>query len=318
MRAKHVAIVQPFISPATFFGLVAALVVGSPAIIVTERCGVRRFRGIGYKTYRALEDRLTHVADAVVPNSLAGHADLIRRGIPPERIHVINNGVNRRRLQVDPARVAAHRARLGGPPDGHILGILAGLTPAKDHSTFLRAAADVSARFPGTRCAIVGDGPLRADLETLARSLNMTDRVVFYGYAAQVADILAACDLLVSSSRDNEGHSNSILEAMALNVPVVATNVGGNRELVEDGVTGYLVPIGDKTALAAAIERALIQPDATRAMAARARAMVDTRFGVERMVADYEALYAAVLGASRRRAPLQFGEVPRVATRPRV
>jgi glycosyltransferase involved in cell wall biosynthesis len=301
IRARRVDVVQPFLSPATFFGLIPSLLLRVPVKIVTERCGVRRSRKLGYKLYRTTEDWLTRYADAVVPNSGAGRDLLHERGIAPQKVEVIYNGVNRERLRVDRAAARSHRARLGVPEDGHVVGILASLTPAKGHDTLLRAVAAASGQRPGLRCAIIGDGPLRPRLEALAAELGIADRVVFFGNQRRVADFLAACDLLVSASRDNEGCSNSILEAMALGVPVIATDLGGNCELVEDGVTGYLVPVGDATALAGRIEEALAGTDRRQAIAARARAMIETRFSLQRMVRDYESLYTRLL--QEKRAP---------------
>lgn len=142
LRRERVAIIQPFLTPSTFFGLIPALAMRTPVKIVTERCGVRKSRGVGYKTYRTAEDWLTRFADSVVPNSQAG-ADLLReRRIADKKIQTIYNGLDRARLQPDPVEIAAHRARFGVPPGGKVVGILATLTPAKDHATFLRAFAD--------------------------------------------------------------------------------------------------------------------------------------------------------------------------------
>jgi glycosyltransferase involved in cell wall biosynthesis len=303
LRQRNVDIVQPFLSPATFFGLLPALLIGTPVKIVTERCGVRLVRGAGYRLYRAAEDRLTHFADAVIPNSAAGQADLLGRGIPQAKIRVIYNGVNLERLAVDWSQVAEHRSRLAVPAGGQVVGILASLTPPKGHETFFQAAALAGERRPALRFAIVGDGPLRSDLEALTTRLGLGDRVVFFGYQRRVADLLASCDVLVSSSRDNEGCSNSILEAMALGVPVIATDVGGNCELVQHRVTGYMFPVDDHVALAGQIERALADPLEARSIAARAREMVNQMFSLDRMVADYEALYDSLLGAEVRSAP---------------
>jgi L-malate glycosyltransferase len=299
LRNRGVSVVQPFLSPATFFGLFPAVLLRTPVKVVTERCGVRLVRGAGYRIYRSLEDRLTRFADVVVPNSAAGRDDLLRRGIPADKMRIIYNGINPDRLQIDREQVEAHRARLGVPSGGHVIGVLASITPAKGHDTFLRAAASLAARRPEVRYAVIGDGPLRAPMEALSAELGLAGRVVFFGYQRRVADFLAACDVLVSSSRDNEGCSNAILEAMALGVPVVATDVGGNRELVEDGVTGYLMPAGDEAALAAALEAALAGEASRRAVAARARQMVDARFSVRRMVHDYEVLYESLCAAKR-------------------
>ena len=197
-----------------------------------------------------------------------------------------------------------NRRQTGVPEGGKVVGILATLSPAKDHATFLRAASIV-AENRAIRFAIIGDGPLRGELERQAKELGIADRVTFFGFQRKVADYVAACDLLVSSSRDNEGCSNSILEAMALDVPVIATDVGGNGELVQDGKTGYLIPVGNDVALAAAIGRVFNDPTRTGRLAATARQMTETRFSLERMVADYEALYLRLLA---QRAVRRTGE----------
>ncbi|MPZ14499.1 MAG: glycosyltransferase [Chloroflexi bacterium] len=302
LRSRRVDIIQPFLTPATFFGLLPALLVNTPIRIATERCGVRLVRGVGNRLYQRLEDELTRYADAAVANSHAGRDLLIHRGINAEKTHVIYNGLNRERLRVDRSSVAEHRARLGVPESGAVVGILAALTAAKGHDTFLRAAAALSSRRTDVRYAVIGWGPLRTSLEELAVQLGLADKVIFFGYQMQVADYLAACDVIVSSSRDNEGCSNSILETMALNVPVVATDVGGTCELVEDRVTGYVVPVDDHEGIGAAIEDILTKPGEARAIADRARTMVDTRFSLQGMVKQYEMLYDELL-ASKRGAP---------------
>jgi len=302
LRQRRVDVVQPFLSPATFFGVLPALAVGTPVKVVTERCGVRNVRGFGYKTYSTAEDLLTRFADAVVANSLAGQQMLLKRGIPADRIHVFYNGVNPERLQVDASAVAEHRARLGVGERGQVVGILASLTPAKDHRTFLRSAAMAAAEIPELRVAIVCDGLLRAELEQLAADLGLAERVVFFGNQRRVADFLATFDVLVSSSSDNEGCSNSILEAMLLDVPVVATRIGGNCELIDPERTGYLVEVGDPGAMAAMLVRLLRDATQTRATAARARSVAESRFSLGRMVSDYERLYETLLARRQGRA----------------
>jgi glycosyltransferase involved in cell wall biosynthesis len=310
LRAWRVDIVMPFVSPSAFFGLLPGLLVGTPVLVATERSGSRHlFRG-GPKLYVTVEDRLARLADVVVANSEAGRRLLVRRGVPDEQILVIRNGLDPCRLRPAPERVADCRARLGVPEGGQVVGVLATLTPAKGHDTFLKAAALIGARRPATRFAIVGDGPLRAALEEQARSLGLEDRLVFFGHQPRVADHLGAIDVLVSSSWDFEGHSNSILEAMSLGIPVVATDVGGNGELVEDGVTGRLVPVRDHAAIAEQVIGLLEDRDAARALAANARAMVESRFGLERMVTSYEALFTRLLTDGRRRRWSRRSQVP--------
>lgn len=296
LKRRQIDIIQPFLSPATFFGLLPALAVSTPVIVATERCGVRRVRGRGYHLYRSAEDHLSRFADVIIPNSKAGEEMLRERKLPDWKIRVIYNGISDERLTVDPDQVAQIRSRFNDCDNPQVVGILASLTPAKGHDTLIRSIAALRDRFPNVRLAIVGDGASRASLESLTTELGITDRVIFFGYQRNVADFLSSFDLLVSASRDNEGCSNSILEAMALGVPVIATNTGGNQELAQNGHTGLLVPADDVTVLSQAIAGVLEAPDEAAAMAQRAREMIGERFSVRRMVSDYEALYLRLLG----------------------
>lgn len=296
LRRRRIDIVQPFLSPATFFGLLPALTRESTTTIVTERCGVRQSRGVGYKTYRTIEDWFSHLADAIVPNSIAGEEMLIDRGLPRSRIRVIYNGINLERLTVNDEAVVGHRAQMSSGRHAFVAGMLASLTPAKGHATAIRAIAELRDRHPQVRLAIVGDGPLRSQLEALVTELGLSEKVTFFGYRRDVADLLATFDVLISASRDNEGCSNSILEAMALGVPVIATNVGGNRELVQPGETGRLVGPDDPTSLANAISRTIDEREQTQTLADHARERINSQFSLERMIRDYEDLYRQLLG----------------------
>lgn len=298
LRSRRIDIVQPFLSPATFFGLLPALTRETTMTIVTERCGVRQNRGIGYKTYRTIEDWFSHLADAIVPNSSAGADMLVARGLPRGKIRVIYNGVNFERLAVNDEATASYRAQLSAGNDVFVAGMLASLTPAKGHATAIRAIAELRDRYPQIRLAIVGDGPRRSELETVTNELGLSEQVTFFGYQRNVSDFLAAFDVLISASHDNEGCSNSILEAMVLGVPVIATDIGGNRELVKPGDTGRLVVPGDPESLAEAVARSMHEPAETQAMAERARDRINEKFGLARMVHEYEQLYTQLLGQS--------------------
>jgi glycosyltransferase involved in cell wall biosynthesis len=295
LRRLKVDVVQPFLTPATFFGLLPALLCHTPLKIVTERSGVGRGDVLhGYRLYLRAEDFLTRFADLVVANSEAGKEYLIGRGIAPKRVKVIYNGLNLTRLNSDGKGVGRVKQMLNLPANGQVVGIVARLYRVKRHDTFLLAAALVSQAISDVRFAIVGDGPSRSYLEELSQELGLASKVVFFGEQREVGPYLAACDVAVLTS-ETEGCSNSVLEAMAVGKPVVATNVGGNRELIDEGETGFLVPPGDQEALAEAIIRLLRKPILARAMGQRARERTIRRFSLESMVNQYESLYEAAL-----------------------
>ena len=166
---------------------------------------------------------------------------------------VIYNGVNPNRTGVQPGETAAARAELGLPEGSPVAGIVARLVDGKDHFTFLRAAARVHESVPDCHFLVVGEGPMRARLEEEAAALGIVNRTHFVGTRVRVAPLIDCMDVAVLSSQDLEGCSNFLLEAMALARPLVATDIGGNRELVQDGENGYLVPCRDPQAMAGAI-----------------------------------------------------------------
>lgn len=295
LRRIKVDVVQPFLTPATFFGLLPALLCRTPVKIVTERlASMKSKEPLGYRLYRKAEDFLSRFADWAVPNSEAGREHLMQRGIDPSRIVVIYNGVDLNRLTANDQAVQRVKQRLGVPSGGNVVGIMARLFPQKDHSTFLKAAALINEVIPDTRFAIVGNGPLRSYLEDLNQELGLATKTVFFGEQPDVGTYLSTFDIAVTTS-ESEGCSNSVLEAMAMGKPVVATDVGGNRELVSHGETGLLVPFGDAQAVAEAILYLIRHPQEARAMGQRAQNRITTQFSTEHMVHQYQALYEKTL-----------------------
>jgi len=310
LRRMRVEVVQPFLTPATLFGLLPALLFRTPVKIVTERAGPgNKNTGLGYRLYLKVEDFLSRFADWAVPNSEAGREYLIQRGIKPSRIRVIHNGINLSRLTANKEDVEQVRQRFGLPPGGKVVGMMARLVPVKNHAMFLQAAALINKAIPDTRFALVGDGPLRSYLEELNQELGLNSKTVFFGEQRDVGTYLSAFDIAALTS-NTEGCCNSLLEAMALAKPVVATDVGGNREVVHDGETGLLVPHGNADALAEAIIALLQDSDTALVMGQRARERVVTQFSLERMVHEYESLYEETLRkkASQQKSSTACGE----------
>jgi glycosyltransferase involved in cell wall biosynthesis len=227
------------------------------------------------------------LADYVVVNAEAVADNLQKTGIvAPTRLVVIPNGV-------DSARFSG---TAGGnrPAGGTIIGSLAVLRPEKGLADFVRAAAHVVERFPEARFVIWGEGPLRSPLEGLIRDLGLSGAVALAGATLEPEAVLRQLDIFVLPSL-SEACSNALLEAMASGRAVVATRVGGNPALVEDEVTGLLVPPQDPAALAKAVIRLIEEPALAAGLAVRAQQRVREEFSMERMLARVQALYAKAL-----------------------
>ena len=292
LRREKVDMIQPFLTPATTFGMMAAVIARTPVKIVTERCGVRLNTHFGNKVYRFFEDRLTRFASAVVPNSEAGRRYVRSRGIAREKVRVIYNGVAPERVNTTLAERQALRHEYGVLDESWLIGIVASLTPAKDHASFLQAASIVRAEVPGTKFILVGDGPLYNDLRRRASVLGLNGSVIFAGHQMRVAPFIGAMDVAVLSSCDHEGCSNFLLEAMGLGRPIVATDVGGNEELFPYGEAGLIVPPSNPLILAHAILEIMRHPDAADRMQRRSREIFRQRFTLPTMIGEYEDLYA--------------------------
>jgi glycosyltransferase involved in cell wall biosynthesis len=301
LRNMKVDIIQPFLTPATFFSLLPAIVCRTPVKVVTERNSVRDkdYGGLGYRLYLRVEDFLTRFVDWAVANSQAGKEYLIERGIKPSRTRVIYNGIDTGQFICDNEAAAKLRRKLDLGSDSKVVGMVARMFPAKRHDNFLRAAAIINRAIPETKFALLGDGPMRGYLENLSQELGLAANVIFLGEQQDVIPYISIFDIVALSS-ETEGLSLSICEAMALRKPVVATNVGGNQELVEDGNTGFLVPSGDNQAFAEAVIRLLKEPGIAQAMGQRAREKVAQQLGLERYVNEYQTLYEETLRRKNR------------------
>jgi glycosyltransferase involved in cell wall biosynthesis len=213
---------------------------------------------------------------------------LVAEGFHSDRVKVIYNGIDPGVVPTAAVRQTA-RALLGVAPNQFVIGTVGRLDPVKDMRTLIEAFAIVRATA-NSHLVVVGDGPERQALERLAADMGVASSISFFGYCSNVPMILAAFDLYVNSSI-HEGVSLTVLEAMAASLPVVATSVGGNPEVVVDGETGYLVADRTPVALAEAILRLDSQPALRRSLGAKGRARVEREFSIDRMVSTYLAEY---------------------------
>ena len=219
-------------------------------------------------------------------------------GVPSSRIVTIPNFLDPQAFDVLPS---AERARLlselGVPEGAFVIGIVARLTPVKDHSTLLRAIAILRTRIPSLHAIFVGDGPERPRLTAETKALGLESVVHFAGERPPAPNLHGLFDVSVLSST-SEAFPNSILEAMAASRPVVATRVGGNPDAVRDGETGLLVSAADEHAMAAAVERLFVEPDLRERFGAAGWADAKSGYGAPAVIAQVEELYERLAGRS--------------------
>jgi glycosyltransferase involved in cell wall biosynthesis len=246
------------------------------------------------RLYAAAERRTVRWANRIVAVSSGIAEDLVLRyGIPSAKIVVIPNGIDPECLR--PSRPAtAIRAEFGVAPSSALIVQVGRLTPQKGFDTLLLALVRIRAAFPSVRTLLVGDGPDRPALESLASRLGIDDCVQFLGYRTDVIDILTAAELVTVPSR-SEGMPYTLLEAMGLGRPVVASRIPGIIEVVQDGHTGILIPPNDPAALASAALRVLRNPQSAATFGAHAKTHTLTYFTAERMARSLTDLYTVLL-----------------------
>lgn len=265
-------------------GLVAARMARVPFVVHGEH-GTLQLRGYQARIQRWVWSRTTRVLS--VSRKLAEKMTAAT-GFPASRILTIQNGVDFSRFS--PSLRDHARAEMGLGADELVIGTAGRLVPVKDQANLVDALAMLRDKGVRFKALIAGEGPLREALEARITTRGLTGCVRLLGQRPDIERVYAALDIFVLSSR-SEGLSNTILEAMASGLPVVATNVGGAEELVNDGRTGLIVAPGDSAALSAALAQLAIDPVRRREMGLAARAKAESGFSMERMLCDYESLY---------------------------
>ncbi|MBA3314086.1 MAG: glycosyltransferase [Planctomycetaceae bacterium] len=294
VRQFQPQVMHTWLFAANAYGRLAVGGDGSPAIIVSERC-VDSWKS-GWQLW--LDRKLVGRTAALVANSESVATFYRNAGIPSEKVHVIPNGI-----EVPPPAVADRSsvlAELGLPRDAKIVASIGRLAKQKRVDVLVWAMQLLRQLTNNVYHLIVGDGPQRGSLERLAKHFTCDDVTRFLGHRSDVSRLLSCVDVFWLAS-DFEGQSNSVMEAMAAGLPVIASDIPANRELIENGRTGYLVRPGDSVAFAQYADRLLVDRELAGRFGEAARRHLAEHHSVDAMVNGYAALYESFAKQSRGR-----------------
>jgi L-malate glycosyltransferase len=292
IRKNRIQIVHSYGFYSNVFAVPTAWLAGKSFVVAS----IRDTGDVLTSAQRRVQRMVCRLADCVLVNAEAIRDTLVEQGYAPGKIIVIRNGITLAKFGKR-HRNSVLREELALPLSAPLVVVFSRLNQMKGIQYFLDAAVVLAGRFPDVRFLVVGDGESRKELEEYACRLGLGQRTVFTGFRSDVPELLseAAVSVLPSLS---EGLSNSLLESMASGVPVVATRVGGNPEVIEDEVTGLLVPLRDSAALAAAVGRVLEDKALAASFAQAGIRRVAELFSMERSVRETEHLYQRLVEAN--------------------
>ncbi len=287
IRRENIDIIHSHMFTMNFYGTVAGTMARRPVIVtihdrVYDLRTAKRVRA--YRIIGCLASRTVAVSEEI-------KEVLINKvGLSSRKVTLVQNGVNLDHYSDPKSAFTEVKEVLGVPPTSPVVGIIGLFHPVKGHSFFLKAAFQIIREVPTTYFVMVGDGPLRQNLEALAQSLGIRGKVIFTGFRDEIPEILTAIDVCVVPSL-SEGLSMALLESMAAGRPIVATRVGGNCEAIRDGKDGILIPPSDHIALAKSVVTLLRNKSLCNQLGQSARTTASERFSLKQMVESYETIY---------------------------
>jgi L-malate glycosyltransferase len=288
LRRDQIAVAHAFDFYTNLMLIPAAKIAGVPVVIGSHR----QLGDLLSRSQFKAQLWVFHFADRVVCNSRAAAAALHESGLRETKLEIIPNGL-------DESAFAECAPALPRKPGFVRIGMIARMNDdVKNHPLFLRAAASLKKRIAGVEFVLVGDGSRRSGLEAMAAELGIAERTIFMGERHDIPSVMASLDIsvLVSSS---ESLSNVILESMAAGVAAVATSVGGNSELLNNGETGVLIPPNDEGKLVQVLEQLVREPALRTQYSACAKKFARAHFHMSQVCRRYEDLYFALLAAKR-------------------
>lgn len=314
LREREIDLVHAHDFYTSIFGMSASAMARVPVRIASRR----ETDGIRTPSQRWVERRSYNLAHAVVANADAVRRQLIKEGVPARKIVTVYNGLDMARMTPPPDfRREEALGLFGLPREGRrFVTIVANMRHVmKDQRTFLRAARRVRDAIPEAAFILAGEGEQVEPLRAFTRELGIERDTFFIGRCAKVAELLSISDVCVLSSKGIEGFSNAIIEYMATARPVVATDVGGAREQVLDGESGYIVQPEDDEAMATHIISLLRDPERAGLMGLRGRRIVQEKFSCEAQLERTEKLYEQLFsGKAEARVAQRLGREPRASS----
>jgi len=284
IKEKRIDLVHTHNMGPLFYGTLAAKLAGVPVVINTRHSREKKRKG----------SYVWNMNDAVITISEDAKKELLKwNRIDTKKTKVIHNGIDTNRYACLQDGSEA-RSMLNINTSTFVVGTVARLSPVKDQFTLIDAFSKVISETNDAKLIFVGDGALREELISYTKKLGIYDKVMFLGFRDDVFNILPTFDVFVLSSL-TEGISLTLLEAMAAGRPIVATNVGGNPEVIIDGVTGFLIPPKEPQNMSEAIAKILQNPELAKQMGEAGRRRVEEKFSLERMVKEYRDLYEECL-----------------------
>jgi len=297
IRRNRYDIVQTIHQKADTYGAVIARLSGVKRLISSKRdTGQLR-----KPWHLFLNRRLKSLFDAFIVVAEAVRVAVIANDhLPPSRITTIYNGVDIARFIVPSAQQRTHaRERLGFAADDFVVGMVAGFRPEKNHEVFFAGLLQAAPSIPSLKVLAVGAGPLLGRLREWTARTELGPRTVFAGEVPEVLPCLWAMDVGCLTSGSNEGFSNAIVEQMAVGLPMIVTDVGGNPEAVSDGENGRVIAPLDAAALSSALIDMHRNPARAASMGRASRTRVEERFSLERMCAQHIRLYRSLYDPAR-------------------
>jgi glycosyltransferase involved in cell wall biosynthesis len=300
VRREKPRIIHTHTSKAGILGRWAAWFCRVPIIVHTPHGHVfwGYFGPLQTRLFILLEKWTARITDAIVTLTPQEREDHLRFRIAPgDPFTVIHSGVDLAPFLTGRPRAEA-RSLLGVPQGEIVIGTVGRLTAVKGQEGLIRTVGELLRRGERVFLVLVGEGERRRELEELTLRLGIAEKVHFLGWRPDVAQVLAACDLFCLPSR-NEGMGKALVEAMAMGLPVVASDIGGIKDIVRPGENGLLVPVGDVQAWAEAIARLCHDPGMRQRMGAAGRQMA-TRYSSEEMIKKIDRLYTKLLNENGR------------------